>query len=72
MQCCWHARKPGQRTRVGRRERCEPPVEDGRRIVCGSKVASGGGRQQVAEWVLTGFGAGLIHVSRVQPRGPAL
>jgi hypothetical protein len=29
MQRCWNAWEPGQRTWVGRRERCEPPVEDG-------------------------------------------
>ena len=40
----------------GRRERCEAPVEDGGHVACGSEVASGGGCQQVAEWVLSGFG----------------
>jgi hypothetical protein len=45
----WNAREPGQRTRLGCRERCEAPVEDGSHIVCGSKVASGGGRQQVTK-----------------------
>ena len=52
----WNAREPGQRTRLGWRERCEAPVEDGSHIVCGSKVASGGGRQQVTEWMLAGLG----------------
>src|SRR5215211_6616992 len=55
MQGWWNARKPGQRTRVGWRERCETPVEDGGHIVCCSEVASAGGCQQVAEWVFTGF-----------------
>ena len=56
MERCWNARKPGQRTWVDWRECCETPVEDGGHIVCGSKVASGGGRHQVAEWMFTGFG----------------
>jgi hypothetical protein len=56
MQEWWNARKPGQRTRVGWRERCETPVEDGGDIVCCSEVASAGGCQQVAEWVFIGFG----------------
>jgi hypothetical protein len=55
MQRCWNAWEPGQRTSVGRRERREAPVEDGRHIVCGSKVASAGGCQQVMEWMLAGF-----------------
>jgi len=42
MQRWWNARQPGQRTWIGRRER-ETPVEDGSHIVCGSKVAPGGG-----------------------------
>jgi hypothetical protein len=56
LERCWNARQPGQRTRVGWRERCEAPVEHGRHIVCCSKVASRGGRQEVAERVFTGFG----------------
>jgi hypothetical protein len=52
----WNARQPGQRTWVGSRERCEPPVEDGSHVACGSKIASAGGCQHVAEWVLTSFG----------------
>src|SRR5829696_3142068 len=52
----WNAREPGQRTWVGRRERWEAPVEDGGHVACGSEVASGGGYQHVAEWVLLGFG----------------
>jgi hypothetical protein len=55
MQRCWNAWEPGQRTSVGRRERREAPVEDGRHIVCWSKVASAGGCQQVTEWMLAGF-----------------
>src|SRR5215217_2539612 len=53
LERCWNAREPRQRTWIGRRERGEAPVEDGRHIVCASKVASAGGCQQVAEWVLT-------------------
>jgi hypothetical protein len=52
----WNVREPGQRTWAGRRERCEPPVEDGGHIACGFEVASGGGCQHVAEWVFTCFG----------------
>jgi len=52
----WNAREPGQRTWIGRRERCKTPVEDGRHIVivCGSQVMSGGGCLQVSERVFTG------------------
>jgi hypothetical protein len=56
MERCWNARKPGKRASVDRRQRCETPVEDGAHIVCGAKVASGGGRQQVTEWMLAGLG----------------
>jgi hypothetical protein len=52
----WNAREPGQRTWVGRRERWEAPVEDSRHVVCGSKVMSGGGCQQVAERPLSRLG----------------
>ena len=52
----WNAREPRQRTWVGRRQRCEAPVEDGGHVAGGFEVASTGGRQHVAEWVLTGFG----------------
>jgi hypothetical protein len=55
MQRCWNAWQPGQRTRFGGHELGEAPVEDGGHIVCGSKVASGGGCQQVAKWMLAGF-----------------
>ena len=34
----------------------EAPVEDGGHVACGFEVASAGSCQQVAEWVLTGFG----------------
>ena len=56
MERWWNAREPGQRTWVGRRELWEAPVEDGGHVACGVEVASGGGCQQVAEWVLSGFG----------------
>ena len=55
MQAGWNAGAPGQRTLVGRRERCEAPLEDGRHVVCGSEVAFAGGCQQLAEWMFTGF-----------------
>jgi hypothetical protein len=51
-----YAREPGQRTWVDRRELWEAPVKDGGHVACGSEVASGGGCQQVAERVFTGFG----------------
>ena len=56
MQRFWNVREPRQRTWVGRRQRCEAPVEDCRHVGCGSEVAPAGGCQQVAEWVLTSFG----------------
>ena len=56
MERCWNAGEPGQRSWAGRRELWEAPVEDGGHVACGSEFASGGGCQQVAEWVLTGFG----------------
>jgi hypothetical protein len=56
MQRGWNAREPGPRTWVGKRELWEAPVDDGGHIACGSEVASGGGCQQVAERVLSGFG----------------
>jgi hypothetical protein len=56
MQGWWNAREPGQRTLVGRSERCEAPIEDGRNVVCGSEVAFAGGCQQLAERMFTGFG----------------
>lgn len=56
MECGGNARKPGQRTWVGRRERCQAPVQDGGQVTRRFEVASADGCQQVAEWVLTGFG----------------
>src|SRR4029450_10204455 len=56
MQRFWNAREPGQRTWVGIGEQCEPPVEDGGHVVCGSEVASAGGCQPVQAWVFAGFG----------------
>jgi len=56
MERWWNARQPGQRTWVGRRERYQAPVEDGGQVARRFEVASAGGCQQVAEWVLTGFG----------------
>jgi hypothetical protein len=47
-----HGSGPG----FGRPERWEAPVEDGGHVACGVQVASGGGCQQVAEWVLSSFG----------------
>ena len=32
------------------------PIKDGGHIACGSEVASGGGCQHVAEWMLSSFG----------------
>ena len=34
----------------------EAPVEDGGHVASGAEVATGGGCQQVAEWVVAGFG----------------
>jgi hypothetical protein len=56
MERGWNAREPGQRTRVGRRQRWEAPVKDGGHVAGTAEVASGGGCQQVAERVLLGFG----------------
>jgi hypothetical protein len=56
MQRWWNAREPGQRTWIGRCERGEPPVEDGRHVACGREIATAGGCQQVAERMLAGFG----------------
>src|SRR5215216_7906973 len=55
MDRFWYAGKPGQRTWVGRRELWEAPVDDGGHVACGVEVASAGGCQHVAEWVLSGF-----------------
>ena len=40
----------------GRHERCEAPIQDGCHVACGSEVASAGGSEHVAEWVLSSFG----------------
>jgi hypothetical protein len=56
MQRCWNAGQPRQRTRVDGRGRGEPPVEDGGHVTGGAEVASGGGRLQMLEGVLPGFG----------------
>jgi hypothetical protein len=56
MKRFWYAWEPGQRTWVGRRERWEAPVEDGGHVACGFEVASTGGCQHEAEWVLSSFG----------------
>jgi hypothetical protein len=56
MKCFRNTGEPGQRTSVDRRQRWEAPVEDDGHIACGSEVASGGGCQQVTEWMLSSFG----------------
>jgi hypothetical protein len=56
MQRFWNAGQPGQRSQLSRCERCEAPVEDGRHVVCGSKVASAGSSQHMAQRMLSGFG----------------
>jgi hypothetical protein len=53
IQRWWNAREPGQRTRVGRRQRREPPVEDGGHVARGSEVASADSCQHVTDWVLS-------------------
>ena len=56
MERFWYAGEPGQRTWADTREFWEAPVEDGGHVACSAEVASGGGCQQVAEWMLSGFG----------------
>jgi hypothetical protein len=56
MERGWNAREPGQRTWVGRCQLWEAPVEDGGHVACGFEVASAGGCQHLAQWVLTGLG----------------
>jgi hypothetical protein len=56
MERWWNVWEPGQRTWVGWREFWEAPVEDGGHVACRVEFASAGGRQQVAEWVLSSFG----------------
>jgi hypothetical protein len=56
MALLWDAGEPGQRTWIGRCQRCEAPVEDSGHVAGTAEVSSAGGCQQVAEWVFTGFG----------------
>jgi hypothetical protein len=56
MERFWYAGEPGQRTWADTREFWEAPVEDGGHVACSAEVASGGGCQQVAEWMPSGFG----------------
>jgi hypothetical protein len=56
MERGWYAGEPGQRTRVGRRQRWEAPVENGGHVAGGAEVSSAGGCQQVAERVFSRFG----------------
>src|SRR5688572_19723115 len=55
MQRWRNAREPGQRPLDGRCRFWEAPVQDGGHVACGVEVASAGGCQHVAEWVLTGL-----------------
>jgi hypothetical protein len=57
VESCWYAGQPRQRTWVDRRQLWEAPVEDGGHVACGFEVASGGGCQHVAQWLLTGSAA---------------
>jgi hypothetical protein len=56
IQRGWNAREPRQGTWVDRRRRWEAQVENGGHVASSAEVASAGGCQQVAEWMLTGFG----------------
>ena len=56
MQRWWNAREPRQRPWVSGCGRWEAPVQDGGNVACGFEVASAGGCQHVAEWVLSSFG----------------
>jgi hypothetical protein len=56
MRRWWNALEPRQRTRAGRPERCEAPVEDGGHVAGSAEVSSEGGCLQVQEGVLLGFG----------------
>jgi|SRR5215217_6453737 len=56
MECFRYAREPRQRTWVGRRQRCEAPVDDGGHVAGSAEVSSAGGCQHVAQWVLSSFG----------------
>jgi hypothetical protein len=62
----WNAREPRQRTRVGRRELWEAPVEHGGHVACSPEVSSAGRRQHVAQWVLPSFGR---EAEQVCPQG---
>jgi hypothetical protein len=56
MERFWNTREPRQRTSARRHARRKAPVKDGGHVAYGLEVASAGGCQQVAEWVLSGFG----------------
>jgi hypothetical protein len=56
MQRWWKTWEPGQQTWTSRRQRCEAPVEDCGHVAGGSELASAGGGQHLAEWMLSGFG----------------
>jgi hypothetical protein len=62
----WNAREPRQRTWVDRRQLWEAPVKDRGHVAGSAEVSSGGRCQQVAEWVLLGFGR---EVEQVCPQG---
>jgi hypothetical protein len=53
MEREWNAREPGQRTWLGRRQRWEAPVEDGRHVAYGFR---GHVRRRLSVWVLSRFG----------------
>ena len=55
MQCSGMPGSQGSGPGSDRRELWEAPVEDGGHVACGFKVASAGGCQQVAQWVLSSF-----------------
>jgi hypothetical protein len=60
----WNARQPGQR--ADRRQLWETPVKDGGDVACRVEVATAGGCQQMADWVLTGL---RRQVEEVCPQG---
>jgi len=55
MELLGDAGQPGQRPWTGGRQLGETPVEDGGHVCRGLRVASGGGRVQVDERMLTGL-----------------
>jgi hypothetical protein len=55
MELLGDAGQPGQRPWTGGRELGETPVDDGGHVCRGLKVASGGGRVQVDQRILTGL-----------------